>query len=59
MPDVPSPQDASADDPVTEVDQEKPPTPQGRADDTPEGDGAANTDVRDDDGDTDLSDAGA
>ena len=49
MPDVPSPQDASADDPVTEVDQKKDPTPQGRADD--------DTDVRDDDGDTDLPDA--
>ena len=48
MPDVPSPQDASADEPVTEVDQEKAPTPQGRADD--------DTDVRDDDGDTDLPD---
>ncbi len=48
MPDVPSPQDASADDPVTEVDQETAPTPQGRADD--------DSDVRDDDGDTDLPD---
>ena len=49
MPDVPSPQDASADDPVTQVDQERPPTPQGRADD--------DSDVRDDDGDTDLPDS--
>ncbi|WP_179271058.1 hypothetical protein [Rubricoccus marinus] len=44
--DLPSPQDASADQPVTEVDQETPPTIHGRADD--------DTDVRDDDGDTDL-----
>ena len=59
MPDVPSPQDVSADKPVTEVDQENAPTPQGRADD--------DTDVRDvsaprpsgDDGDTDLPDASA
>ena len=49
MPDVPSPQDVSADKPVTEADQEDAPTPQGRADD--------DTDVRDDDGDTDLPDA--
>ena len=46
MPDVPSPQDASADEPVTDVDQKDAPTPQGRADD--------DTDVRDDDGDTDI-----
>ena len=46
MPDVPSPQDASADEPVTDVDQERPPTEHGRADD--------DTDVRDDDGDTDI-----
>ena len=57
MPDVPSPQDASADEPVTDVDQEREPTPQGRADDTPEGDGAANTDMRDDGGDTDIESA--
>ena len=38
------------------ADQQQPPTPQGRADDTPEGDGEANTGVRDDDGDTDLPD---
>ena len=35
-----------ADDDITEVDQEIPPTPQGRADD--------DSDVRDDDGDTDI-----
>ena len=46
MPDTPRPQDVSASQPVTEVDQENDPTPQGRADD--------DTDVRDDDGDTDL-----
>ncbi|MGB3543262.1 hypothetical protein [Rubrivirga sp.] len=43
MPDVPSPQDASADEPVTDVDQKDAPTPQGRADD--------DTDVHDDDTD--------
>ena len=47
MPDPIRPQDADAtDDDITEVDQEKEPTPQGRADD--------DTDVRDDDGDTDI-----
>jgi hypothetical protein len=44
--DLPSPQDASSDEPVTDSDQKQPPTPQGRADD--------DSDVRDDDGDTDL-----
>ena len=44
--DLPTPQDASADEPVTDSDQKDEPTPQGRADD--------DTDVRDDDGDTDL-----
>lgn len=43
----PSPQDVPAEKPVTETDQEIPPTPQGRNDD--------DTDVRDDDGDTDVS----
>ena len=33
MSDVPRPQDATADQPVTEVSEEKEPTPQGRADD--------------------------
>lgn len=47
MPDVPSPQDASPDEPVTDAKEETPPTPQGRADD--------DTDVRDDDDDTDAS----
>ncbi len=47
MPDPTRPQDTHAtDDDITEVDQEKAPTPQGRADD--------DTDVRDDDGDTDI-----
>ena len=46
MPDQTRPQDASADTPVTETDEERAPTPQGRADD--------DSDVRDDDGDTDL-----
>jgi hypothetical protein len=41
-----SPQDAPSEKPVTETDQTRPPTPQGRADD--------DTDVRDDDGDTDV-----
>lgn len=45
----PSPQDVPAETPVTETDQEIPPTPQGRNDD--------DTDVRDDDGDTDVSPA--
>lgn len=47
MSDVPSPQDASPSEPVTDVSEETEPTPQGRADD--------DTDVRDDDGDTDIS----
>lgn len=46
MPDTPTPQDTSADEPVTDVGQEKDPTPQGRSDD--------DSDVRDDDGDTDV-----
>lgn len=46
MPDLPHPQDADPSQPVTEVDQKNAPTPQGRADD--------DTDVRDDDGDTDI-----
>ncbi len=46
MPDTPRPQDASATKPVTQTGQEIPPTPQGRADD--------DSDVRDDDGDTDI-----
>ena len=46
MSDTKRPQDASADEPVTDVDQENDPTTQGRADD--------DTDVRDDDGDTDV-----
>ncbi|WP_420457438.1 hypothetical protein [Rubrivirga sp.] len=46
MPDTTRPQDASATKPVTPTDQEIPPTPQGRADD--------DSDVRDDDGDTDI-----
>ena len=45
MPD-PLKKETSADEPVTDVDQETPPTPHGRADD--------DTDVRDDDGDTDI-----
>lgn len=36
MPDLPNPQDVSASEPVTVVDQETPPTPQGRVGD-PEG----------------------
>ncbi len=46
MPDQTRPQDVKASKPVTETDQERPPTPQGRADD--------DSDVRDDDGDTDI-----
>ncbi len=46
MPDTTRPQDVDPAKPVTEVDQEVPPTPQGRADD--------DSDVRDDDGDTDI-----
>ena len=46
MPEPKRPQDATASEPVTDVDQETAPTPQGRADD--------DTDVRDDDGDTDV-----
>jgi len=47
MPDAIRPQDTEpTDDDITEVDQEIPPTPQGRADD--------DSDVRDDDGDTDI-----
>ena len=50
MSDTPRPQDADArDDDVTQVDQERDPTPQGRADD--------DSDVRDDDGDTDITPA--
>jgi len=36
MSDLPSPQDAKASEPVTDVDQEREPTPQGRTGD-PEG----------------------
>ncbi|WP_412063117.1 hypothetical protein [Rubrivirga sp. IMCC45206] len=46
MPDQTRPQDVSADKPTTEVDEENEPTTHGRADD--------DSDVRDDDGDTDL-----
>ena len=47
MADAQTPADTSAtDDDITEVDQEIPPAPQGRADD--------DSDVRDDDGDTDI-----
>ncbi len=46
MPDVPRPQDASADEPVVDADEVTPPTTHGRADD--------DSDVRDDDGDTDI-----
>ncbi len=45
--DLPSPQDASADQPVVDASERAEPTPQGRADD--------DTDVRDDDGDTDIA----
>ena len=45
--DLPRPQDASSDEPVTDSKEKQPPTPQGRADD--------DTDVRDDDGDTDIA----
>ena len=48
MPDTPRPQDASASEPVTDADQETPPTPQGRADDAPAGDGGADPDGHDD-----------
>lgn len=49
MPDTPRPQDVDATKPVVDADEEKDPTPQGRADD--------DSDVRDDDGDTDIGDA--
>jgi hypothetical protein len=47
MPDPKRPQDATASEPVTDVDQKDDPTPQGRADD--------DDDVRADDGDTEIA----
>lgn len=48
MPDTPRPQDASADEPVTDVDQERPPTPQGRTDNASADEPGPSTDTLDD-----------